>query len=49
MSFLANIGFDHLALSFLACVMIREVMVMALPDHIVGPGGWLIDTGPEEV
>ncbi len=48
MTFLAQIGFDHLAMSFLACVLIREGMIMTLPDRVAGPGSWLIDTGVEE-
>lgn len=40
---------DQVALAFLSCVFIRIVMVQFLPDHIAGPGGWLIDTGEENI
>ena len=33
--------------SFLTCLVIREVMILVLPDDIAGPGGSFIDTGPE--
>ncbi|MCV2868324.1 hypothetical protein OEW28_06750 [Defluviimonas sp. WL0002] len=48
MDLLAQITFDDIALSFLTCVVVRETMIMFLPDQIAGPGGWLIDTGAEE-
>ena len=34
--------------AFVACLFIREVLIFTLPDHIAGPGGWLIDTGSDE-
>lgn len=40
--------FEQVALAFLATAMIREIMIVALPDDIAGPGGWLIDTSPAE-
>jgi hypothetical protein len=48
MSFLAQISFDEIVGSFLVCLILREVMIVALPDRIAGPGGWLIDTGCDE-
>ncbi|MCV2866537.1 hypothetical protein [Defluviimonas sp. WL0075] len=48
MDLLAQITFDDLAISFVICVALREVMIMSLPDRIAGPGGWLIDTGANE-
>lgn len=48
MSFLTQISFDDIAASLLACLVIRELMILALPDRIAGPGGWLVDTGKEE-
>jgi hypothetical protein len=42
------ITFDQLALAAMACIALREAMIMLLPDEIAGPGGWLIDTGEEE-
>ncbi|HPE25224.1 hypothetical protein [Albidovulum sp.] len=49
MQFLAQITFDDIAMSFLVCAVLREGMILALPDRIAGPGGWLIDTGAKEV
>ncbi len=48
MSFLELVSFDEIAASLLLCLVARELMILALPDHIAGPGGWLIDTGEEE-
>ncbi|HQU68307.1 MAG: hypothetical protein ACRCS0_14625 [Albidovulum sp.] len=48
MSFLNLVSFDEIAASLLLCLVARELMILALPDHIAGPGGWLIDTGEEE-
>lgn len=48
MQFIASISFDDIAAAFFACLIIRELMIFALPDHIAGPGGWLVDTGAEE-
>ncbi len=48
MDVLTQFSFDEIAASLLACLVIRELMVLALPDRIAGPGGWLIDTGEEE-
>lgn len=47
MSALFSISFDSLAMSAMTCLMLREVFILTLPDHICGPGGWLIDTGVE--
>ena len=41
------ITMDQIFLSFLAIFVIRETMIMVLPDDIAGPGGWLVDTGIE--
>lgn len=41
---LTAITFDQLALAIMTTIAIREVMIVALPDRIAGPGGWLIDT-----
>lgn len=48
MDFLTQFSFDEIAASLLACLLVRELMIIALPDHIAGPGGSLIDTGEEE-
>ena len=47
MTLLTDITIDQLMLSFLACYVIREMMIMFLPDAVAGPGGWLVDTGVE--
>jgi hypothetical protein len=49
MDFLTQFSFDEITASLLACLVIRELMILALPDRIAGPGGWLVDTGEEEV
>ncbi len=48
MSILGQISFDEVVAAFVTCMVLREVFIFALPDHIAGPGGWLIDTGSEE-
>lgn len=40
-------SFDALVFSALACLALRQAMVIFLPDRIAGPGGWLIDTGSD--
>jgi hypothetical protein len=42
-----SVSFDMLLLAAIACLTFREVALVALPDRIAGPGGWLIDTGDE--
>lgn len=42
------LSFDNIIMSVIACLMIREIMLVALPDRIAGPGGWLIDTTPKD-
>ncbi len=44
-----TLTFDQIALAAMACIALREAMIAFLPDDIAGPGGWLIDTGEEEV
>lgn len=41
---LFGISFDTVVMSAIACLMIREIMIAALPDRIAGPGGSFIDT-----
>jgi hypothetical protein len=48
MEFLGQISFDEVVGAFVACMLIREIMVFALPDRVAGPGGWLIDTETDE-
>ncbi|MCU0906947.1 MAG: hypothetical protein MUF73_05740 [Rhodobacteraceae bacterium] len=42
------VTFDAMAFSAMACILLREAMIAALPDRIAGPGGWLVDTGPRD-
>ena len=52
MEFLASITIGQVISAFLVCVLLREILycfVHALPDSVAGPGGWLIDTGPEGI
>ena len=43
-----TITFDQIALAAMACIAVREALIMVLPNEIAGPGGWLIDTAEEE-
>ncbi|MGB7263546.1 MAG: hypothetical protein WBC68_15900 [Albidovulum sp.] len=49
MQFFSQFSFDEIAASFLACMLLRELMILGLPDNVAGPGGWLVDTGEEEL
>ena len=44
---IAMLSFDLLLSSLLLCLMIREILILVLPDELAGPGGSFIDTGPE--
>lgn len=44
MSTIFQMSFDSIIGSLIACLIVREVMILALPDRIAGPGGWLINT-----
>ncbi len=44
MSILSTITFDQVLFSLLACIAVREMMIMFLPDTIAGPDGWLVRT-----
>lgn len=44
MSTLFTMSFDTIVMSAITCLILREVFLVALPDSIAGPGGWLIDT-----
>lgn len=39
-----GISFDVVVMSMITCLIIREALIIALPNHIAGPGGSLIDT-----
>ena len=45
MDWMSFFSIDKLMLSFLMCFAIRQGMIYTLPDHVAGPGGWLVDTG----
>ncbi len=47
MELIGQISFDEIVASLLACLVLREAMILMLPDRIAGPGGWLIHTGPD--
>jgi hypothetical protein len=38
------VTFDALVFSAMTCILLREAMIVLLPDSIAGPGGWLVDT-----
>lgn len=44
MEWLFTVSFDTLVMSAITCLVLREVFIVALPDDIAGPGGWLIDS-----
>ncbi len=39
-------SFDAIALSALTCLVFREILLIALPNRLAGPGGSFIDTNP---
>jgi hypothetical protein len=41
------VSFDNLVMASLTCLILREVFLFTLPDHVAGPGGWLINTEPK--
>ena len=48
MTYVSQISFDDPLGSLLVCHALRQGMILALADHMAGPGGWFIDTGTEE-
>jgi hypothetical protein len=44
MSALFSVSFDTIVMSAITCLVLREIFLVTLPDEMVGPGGWLIDT-----
>ena len=48
MSILQSLSFDTIIVSAIACLALREVFYVVLPDSMVGPGGWIIDTGSDD-
>lgn len=47
MDWLLAVSFDNIVMSAISCLVLREVMILTLPDRIAGPGGWLIDSEPD--
>lgn len=47
MDWLFSVSFDNIVMSAISCLVLREVFILTLPDHIAGPGGWLIDSDPD--
>jgi hypothetical protein len=47
MEFLKNITFDQVACSLFIFALVRTLLVAYVPDNLIGPGGWLIDTEKE--
>ncbi len=39
-----TLSFDQIAMAAMTVIALREVMIIALPDRIAGPGGWLVNT-----
>lgn len=48
MDFLFAVSFDNVVMSLITCLILREILLVTLPDHIAGPGGWFIDSGDPE-
>ncbi len=48
MDILTQISFDEIAATLFACLLVKELMILGLPDSVAGPGGWLVDTGEDE-
>ena len=47
MDWLFVVSFDNVLMSAVSCLVLREIMILALPDAVAGPGGWLIDSDTE--
>ncbi|GEM_PF-5337999 len=37
MSVLANLSFDHLLISLMATIAVREILILLLPENAAGP------------
>ena len=48
MSELLDLSFDVIVISAITCLALREVVIVALPDSLAGPGGRFIDTSPRK-
>ena len=38
MTVLANLSFDHLLISLMATIAVRELLILLLPENVTGPG-----------
>lgn len=47
MDVLKTVTFDQIAYSLFIFALARTLLVAYVPDNLIGPGGWLIDTGEE--
>ncbi|MEL6644345.1 MAG: hypothetical protein AAFQ79_10450 [Pseudomonadota bacterium] len=43
-----SFSFDMLAMSAITCLLLREALVVTLPNRVAGPGGWLVNTDDED-
>lgn len=41
------LSFEPVLASLLTCLLVRELLIVVLPDSMAGPDGSFIDTGPE--
>ncbi len=41
MTVFANLGFDHLLISLMATIAVREILLLLLPETSCGPCDWL--------
>jgi hypothetical protein len=46
MDWMLAITFDTIVMTAITCLIVREALIIAMPDRIAGPGGSFIDTGP---
>jgi len=46
--FFARVTVGELFFAFLLTTLLYEAAIVALPDRLAGPGGWLIDTSNRE-
>ncbi len=42
------VTFDALVFSAMTCILLREAMIVFLPDSVAGPGGWLVNTASDD-
>lgn len=44
MDWIIAITFDTIVMSAITCLIVREAMIITLPDRLAGPGGTFINT-----